>query len=271
MELLLLTLALLLYLTATVGFVTHLLTGRERLLRAALVVLTAAFVLDAVAIVARSVVLGTPAITSFHDQLSLFACLIVGFYLWLQRRYPLTVVGSLVSPLAFLFVLSAYVFYSGSREFPRDMHNFWLPAHIAPAFLGYAIFAIAFCVSLIYLLQEQQLKGKRRSPLRRRLPSLETLDELNFRFVTWGFALFTIGILTGSVLAKEIWGAFWSWEPVQLWSLVTWFLYAVLLQTRQVGWRGRRAAALTIVGFALLVVSFLSVNLLFVGRHSAAG
>ena len=271
MELTLLISALLLYLAATIGFVTHLLSGRDRLRQLALAALSGAFVLDLVAIVARSIAYGTLAITSFHDQLSLFACLIVGFYLWLQRRYPLTVLGSLVSPLAFLFVLSAYVFYSGGREFSRDMHNFWLPAHIAPAFLGYAIFAVAFCVSLIYLLQEQQLKGKSRSPLRRRLPSLETLDELNFRFVTWGFALFTVGILTGSVLAKEIWGAFWSWEPVQLWSVVTWLLYAVLLQTRLVGWRGRRAAALTIVGFALLVVSFLSVNLFFVGRHSALG
>lgn len=271
MELKLLVLALALYLGATAGFVSHLLTGKEALRRLALITLTAAFGLDAVAIIVRSVVYRTLAITSFHDQLSLFACLIVGFYLWLQRRYPLTVLGSLVSPIAFLFVLSAYVFYSGNREFPHEMHNVWLPAHIAPAFLGYAILTVAFCVSLIYLLQEKELKKKGKSSLRRRLPSLETLDELNFRFVTWGFTLFTIGIITGSVLAKERWGAFWSWDPVQLWSLVTWLLYALLVHTRLTGWRGRRAATLTIVGFALLLVSFLGVNLLFVGRHSALG
>ncbi|MBI1816822.1 MAG: cytochrome c biogenesis protein CcsA [Deltaproteobacteria bacterium] len=271
MELLLLILALVLYLAATVGFVTHLLSGRDLVRRLALAALAGAFVVDALAITARSIVSGALAVTSFHDQLSLFACLIVGMYLWMQRRYPLTVLGSLISPLAFLFVLSAYVFYSGNREFPRDMHNLWLPAHIAPAFLGYAIFAVASCVSLIYLLQDQQLKTKRRSDLRRRLPSLETLDELNYRFVTWGFTLFTVGIITGSVLARERWGAFWSWEPVQLCSLITWLLYAVLLHTRLVGWRGRRAATLTIVGFALLIVSFLSVNLLFTGRHSALG
>ncbi|MBI4515420.1 MAG: cytochrome c biogenesis protein CcsA [Deltaproteobacteria bacterium] len=271
MELILLPLVLALYLAATVGFVTHLLTGREQLRRLALWVLAAAFALDAAAIVARSLASGAPAITSFHDQLSLFAWLTVGIYLWLQRRYPLTVLGSLVSPMAFLFVLSAYVFYSGNRDFTRSPNNLWLPAHIAPAFLGYAILAVAFCISLAYLLQEQQLKAKRKSGLRQRLPSLETLDELNFRFVTWGFALFTIGIITGSALAKQRWGAFWSWEPVQLWSLVTWLLYAILLHTRLTGWRGRRAATLTIVGFALLVVSFLSVNLLSAGRHSAVG
>jgi cytochrome c-type biogenesis protein CcsB len=271
MELKLLTVALILYLAATITFVTHLLTNRDRLRQAALGILTIAFILDAAAIVVRSVASGTVAVTSFHEQLSLFACLLVGIYLWLQRRYPLTVLGSLISPLAFLFVLSAWMVYSGNPKLPPNMHNVWLPAHIAPAFLGYAIFGIAFCVSLVYLLQERQLKSKSKGGLRRRLPSLETLDELNYRFVTWGFTLFTIGIITGSVLAKEIWGAFWSWEPVQLWSLITWLLYAVLLHTRLVGWRGRRAATLTIVGFALLVLSFVSVNLLSVGRHSALG
>jgi cytochrome c-type biogenesis protein CcsB len=271
MELLLLSVALCLYLAASAAFVWHLLSERLVLRRWALVVLTAAFTLDAAAIITRSVTSGDLAIRSFHDQLSLFACLIVGVYLAFQLRYPLTVLGSLVSPLAFLFTLSAALFYSGNPQLPPAMHNLWLPAHIAPAFLGYAVFAVAFCVSLIYLLQEQQLKAKRPGGLRRRLPSLETLDELNSRFVTWGFTLFTIGIVTGSLLAKELWGAFWSWEPVQLWSLITWLLYAVLLHTRLVGWRGRRAATLTIVGFALLVMSFLSVNLFFVGRHSALG
>ena len=123
-----------------------------------------------------------------------------------------------------------------------------------------AMFAVASCVSLVYLLQERQVKSKRRG-LFRRLPSLEALDDLNYRCVAWGFALFTVGIVTGSLLAKAMWGTFWSWEPVQILSVLAWLLYAVLLQTRSVGVRGRRAATLTIVGFALLIVSFLSLNL----------
>src|SRR5262249_46614124 len=159
---------------------------------------------------------------SFHDQLSLLAWLIVGLYLVVQFRYQLAVVGALVSPLAFLLTLSAYLVHSGVDALPRNLQTAWLPAHVAPAFLGYAVFAVAFCISLIYLVQESQLKGKRRSPMFRRLPSLETLDELNYRFVAWGFALFTIGIITGSLLAKATWGAFWSWEPVQVLSVLAW-------------------------------------------------
>lgn len=271
MELTLLTLALALYLTATICFAVHFLSNRDQFRRVALVALTAATALNAVAIIARSTAAGGLAVFSLDEQLSLVACLIVAVYLWLQRRYPFTVLGSLISPLAFLFGLSAYLFYSGNPPLPATIHTVWLPAHIAPVFLGYAILTVAFCISIVYLLQEQQLKAKRKSGLRRRVPSLETLDELNYRFVTWGFTLFTIGIITGSVLAKERWGAFWSWEPVQLCSLVTWLVYAVLLHTRLVGWRGRRAATLTIVGFALLLVSLLSVNIFQIGRHSALG
>ncbi len=272
MHLFFFALSLALYLVATAAFVTHQMVAHDAPRRLALAVLTAAFCVDTVAVALRAAWVGNLAFTSFHDQLSLLAWLIVGIYLALQRRYSLAVVGALVSPLAFLLTLSAYVVYSGVEQLPAHLQNAWLPAHVAPAFLGYAIFALAFCVSVIYLLQDRQLKGKRRGGgLFRRLPSLETLDELNYRCVAWGFALFTIGIVTGSLLAKATWGEFWSWEPVQILSTLAWLLYAVLLQTRSAGWRGRKAATLTILGFALLVVSFLSFNLGFPGRHGTMG
>jgi ABC-type uncharacterized transport system permease subunit len=179
-----------------------------------------------------------------------------------QTRYHLAVLGALVSPLAFLLTLSSYIVFSGAETLPEGLRTAWLPAHEAPAFLGYAAFALAACVSLVYLAQERQVKAKRLSRFRR-MPSLETLDDLNYRCVAWGFALFTVGIVTGSLLAKAMWGTFWSWEPVQILSVLAWLLYALLLQTRSAGWRGRRAATLTLFGFALLIVSFLSLNLGF--------
>jgi cytochrome c-type biogenesis protein CcsB len=216
----------------------------------------------------RAVLLGYESIATFQEELSFIACVMVGLYLLIALRTNLTVVGALVTPLAFLFTLSAYAFNAPTPALPAQLQNVWLPAHVAPAFLGYAIFAIAFCLSLIYLLQEKQLKAKRKGDLFRRLPSLETLDNLNHRFVTWGFVLFSVGIITGSLLAKETWGELWSWEPVQVWSMITWLLYALLLHARSVGWRGRKAATLTILGFVVLVASFLSVNLVFPGKHT---
>jgi cytochrome c-type biogenesis protein CcsB len=261
MNLIFFALSMALDLAAAVGFIAHLVVGREAPRRWALSALWLGFAMQTIGQAMRAATLGIPVmLSSFHDQLSLLAWLIVGVYLGVQTRYNLAVLGALVSPLAFLLTLSSYMVFSGGQALPDELQTAWLPAHVAPAFLGYAILALASCVSVVYLLQERQLKHKRRG-LFRRLPSLETLDDLNYRCVAWGFALFTVGIVTGSLLAKATWGTFWSWEPVQILSVLAWLLYALLLQTRSVGWRGRRAATLTIVGFALLVVSFLSLNL----------
>jgi cytochrome c-type biogenesis protein CcsB len=259
-DLVLFAISLGLYLVAAAAFIAHLTTTRPQPHRVALIALVGAFALESLALLLRIGTRGFGVMLSFHDQLSLLAWLIVGLYLALQTRVPMAVLGALVSPLAFLLTLAAYVVFSGADQLPEGMRNAWLPAHVAPAFLGYAVFALAACVSLIYLVQERQLKAKRRSRLRR-LPSLETLDELNYRCVAWGFALFTLGIVTGSLLSKAAWGTFWAWEPVQVLAVLAWLLYAALLQARTLGWRGRRAATLTLFGFALLLVSLVTLNL----------
>jgi ABC-type uncharacterized transport system permease subunit len=263
MELIFFALSLWLYLVAAVSFVVHIIVMGNTTRRVALSVLTLGFGCHAVALLMRGVTIIAAA--SFYDQVNLLAWFIVGVYLLLQARYNLMVVGALASPLAFLLTLSAYMAYSGVEKLPRELQNVWLPVHVAPSFLGYAVFAVAFCVSVIYLIQENLLKGKRHRGLSRRLPSLESLDDLNNRFVTWGFALFTFGILTGSLLAKIRWGTFLKGESVQILSILTWLWYAVQIHARSSGWRGRRAAALTIAGFVLIVASFIGLG---AGWHS---
>jgi cytochrome c-type biogenesis protein CcsB len=263
MELVFFALSLWLYLMAAVAFVVHLIAMRDVTRRVALSVLTLGFGCHAVALLIRGATI--MAATSFYDQVNLVAWFIVGVYLLLQMRYNVMVVGALTSSLAFLLTLSAYMAYSGVEKLPRELQSVWLPVHVAPSFLGYAIFAVAFCVSVIYLVQEKLLKGKRHRGLFRRLPSLASLDELNNRFVTWGFAVFTFGILTGALLAKIRWGAFFKVEPVQILSILTWLLYAIQIHARSSGWRGRRAATLTIVGFVLILASFIGLG---AGWHS---
>jgi cytochrome c-type biogenesis protein CcsB len=258
--------SLLLYLLATAAFIVHLIRQTETPRQAAVGLLAGAFAFHLASLAVGTLVLGYQLLAPFPEGLSFIACIMVGVYLIVAPRRNLTVVGALVAPLAFLFSFSAY----GAGELPERLQSVWLPAHVAPVFVGYAILAVAFCLSLTYLFQERQLKGKRRGGLFRHLPSLETLDTLNYRFLTWGFALFSIGLITGSLLARQAWGALWSWEPVQVWSGVTWLLYAALLQARVIGWRGRTAAALTVVGFVVLIVSFLGVNIVAPGKHGGA-
>jgi cytochrome c-type biogenesis protein CcsB len=274
MTTLLLATALALYLLTAATHVALVVTGGNVLRRAAFALLAGGFAMHAGALALRAGTFGYQALAPFQESLSFIACIAVGLYLTIGLRSNFTVVGALVAPVAFLFTLSGYVFefesQVGAKPLPENLRNFWLPAHVAPAFIGYAVFTVAFCLSMTYLVQERQLKVKRKGDLFRRLPSLETLDELNHRFVSWGFALFTVGLITGSLLAKETWGELWSWEPVQVWSLITWLLYALLLQARTIGWRGRKAATLTVIGFVILIASFLTVNLVFPGKHGGS-
>ena len=121
----------------------------------------------------------------------------------------------------------------------------------------------------MYLLQERMLKSKKFSGLFYRLPSLDTLDSMNYKCLTFGFPLMTMGIISGAIWANSAWGGYWRWDPKETWALITWFLYAALLHGRlTIGWRGRRAAIFAIIGFCFLLFSFFGVNLFLSAEHS---
>jgi cytochrome c-type biogenesis protein CcsB len=141
--------------------------------------------------------------------------------------------------------------------------------------LGYAAFAVAFGVSLLYLWKVKELKVKERArgvsedSLFRRLPSAEVLDEFSYRIIGVGFPLLTLGIVTGAAWANSAWGSYWSWDPKETWSLIVWLIYAAYLHARIArGWRGRRSAWLSVVGFCATLFCYLGVNLLLSGLHS---
>lgn len=269
MELALFQIVLLLYLAAAVSFITFLISMRDPLRWVGPTMLVAAAALHGVEILARSLTLGHLAIAGFDDALSFLAWTVTVTYLLLNRRFALTVLGAVVAPFSFLLTLIAFAVTSGTNELPPALQSAWLPVHVTFAFVGNAVFALAFATSLLYLFEDNRLKAKRPSPqLRRLFPSLERLDEMNYHLLAWGFPFLTLGIVSGAIWAHFAWGRFWSWEAREIWSGVTWSLYAMLLHARITGgWRGRRAATLTILSFGVLLVSFVSANFLFPGRH----
>ena len=271
MELSLLKVALVGYLLAAAVLGLHLLVLHPAPRIIGLLVLLAGFLAHGAAIAARSTAGGHVAVTTEYEALSFFAWLTVGVYLGVELRYRLPAVGAVVAPLAFAVTLGAFAFYSGVRDLPPNLRSAWLPVHIALAFLGNAVLALACCVSLVYLFHERQLKEKQVGRRMRRLPSLETLDQLNYRALACGFALLTLGIITGALWGKLSWGHFWSWEEREVFSLILWVLYAGLLQARLVaGWRGRRLATVTIIGFVVVLASFVFGHVLFPGKHGGS-
>jgi cytochrome c-type biogenesis protein CcsB len=267
MDLNLLRAAIVAYLVATATCALELLAPRPRLRRVGINALRAGAMFHASALFARLLSTGHFPITNFSDSLSALAFLVVCAFLCLEVRWPIGSLAVVIAPLAFTGTLGAHAFYRGQAAMPVHLQSALLPVHVMLAVLGNALFSLAFAVSLAYLVQERRLKAKRVAG-RMQLPALETLDQLNHRFLTWGLSLFTLAIASGVVWAHLVWGRFWSNEPRLVWAMVTWVVYAIVFQGRvTAGMRGRRAATLTIVGFATLVCSLIGVNFFTPGRH----
>jgi len=260
--------ALFIYLLSTGISLAYLVSLRKSLSRLGTFGLAVGFFVHTLALVLRYIEAGYTPITNLHESLSFFSWSIVGVYLVLYLKYRVDVLAAFISPMAAVLIILASLFPKEILPVAPVLDSFWLPIHVILAFIGDAMFALAFAAGVMYLIQERQIKSKKIGPFYYRLPALKDLDDLSYRCLTFGFPLLTLGIITGSVWAETAWGSYWSWDPKETWSLVTWFLYAALLHGRlTVGWRGRRAAIFAIVGFAALVFTFLGVNLLLSGLH----
>ena len=170
----------------------------------------------------------------------------------------------LTAPTALLAVLSlAYASTYGSDIQPLmpALHSNWLFVHVFTCFLGYAGLAVAFAAAIAYLILGQTAPGAGRAGVAR--------ETAMMRATAFGFFFLTVGIITGSVWANAAWGTYWSWDPKETWALITWLIYGLFLHGRHtVGWKGRRAAWISVIGFASVVFTYVGVNLLMSGLHS---
>lgn len=240
--------------------------------RAPIVLLSAAFALHSLDLVLEVVRAGVLPVATFAGGFSFFAWLLVGLYLAVQARLSLAVVGVLVSPLAFLAAMADLLVRGDDVAVPEALRSPWLTVHVTLAFLGNAVFALAFAVSAAFLLQQSLLKSRRGGSIVHRLPAVQTLDRLSLVFLLWGFPLLTLGIVSGGFWSLSATGHFWSWEAREILAVLTWLLYAGLLQMRLLGGlQGRKAARWTIAAFTLLLASYLVVNLLQIGTRHGRG
>jgi len=257
------------YLLATVAYLVYLAKPSETLGKTARRVIIAGFVIHILFTLDRYLEAGHTPITNLHESLSFFSMSVVGVFLFFERRFKIFVLGSFVTPLAFLLLAVSAIFPTALAPLNPALKSKWLLVHTVVAFFGYASFAVAAGAAVIYLIQENLLKKKRLGGMFQKLPSLNTLDEINYRCLTFGFPLLTVAIISGAIWAETAWGTYWSWDPKETWSLITWFVYAALLHGRlTTGWRGKKAAILAIIGFFVMLFTFLGVNLLMSGLHS---
>jgi cytochrome c-type biogenesis protein CcsB len=260
--------ACVLYGASGLGFLVTLATGRESAGRTLVGLLAAGAVLHLAGLGVRFAQLGLPPVTTGFEGLSLLSLLIAGIYLALLKKHAVRAMGAFVAPLVFLHLTASLLFSDPARVVPQALRSGYFVLHISLAFLGDAFLATAAVASVAYVLQERQVRLKTLSHAGR-LPNLNVTDHLAWRFVTLGFLFMSLGIASGMLYAKHAWHAYWSWDPRQTWSVVTWLLYALMLHARLTsGWRGRRFAWLTMGAFALVVSAAVVLDVLKLGRHS---
>ena len=216
--------------------------------------------------------IGHAPFSNLYESLIFFAWTLIFLYLIVEWRTKNKTLGTFVTPLAFLAM--AYASFSpeirsGIQPLIPALKSNWLIAHVITCFFGYAAFGLSFGLSLMYLLKRFD-KPERKNLFLVLIPGSGILDELSYQMVVIGFLLLTLGIITGSVWAHSAWGSYWSWDPKETWSLITWLVYAAMLHSRMIrGWRGKRLAIFSLIGFSCVLFTYFGVNYL-AGLHSYA-
>ncbi len=244
------------YLAASVLFIAFLAGYLQRFARWAPRLVTAGIPLHAAHIVLWSLVLHVCPVEGIHFALSVASMLACLVYVFARTRWRIDVVGAFVAPQALTFLLASRL---GSVDSQPRLKSAILPFHVVSNLLGIALFTLACAAALGYLVQERRLKQKRLQGVFERLPPVEALDRAEHRFLVAGFPLLTIGILTGALWSRETAGAAGAGMMAHAaLSYASWALIGgVLLLRAAAGWRGRRAALGTILGFGLTVLVLL--------------
>ncbi len=261
-------LALTFYLISTILGVIELIKGSKATSSGLMLFAIIGFILHTVNVILRYIISGHIPISNMHEATSFFTWSILLLFFIIELRYRVGLLGSFIMPGVFILMLSSSILPREIKPLTPVLQSYWLGIHTTLAFIGDAAFAMACGIGIMYLIQEHFVKKKRLGDLFHRLPSLEILDEVNYRMITIGFPLLTLAIITGAMWAESAWGSYWRWDPKEVWSLITWIIYALIIHVRHTaGWRGRKAASLSIIGFISVLFTFFGVNFLLKGLH----
>lgn len=211
-------------------------------------------------------------LANMYEFTTLAMVIIVAVYLVLAKM-GMRWLGLPVTLLATIFNgLAVTVFYVAVAPLVPALHSIWFYIHITAASISGSAFNIGGVISILYLIKSRaEAKGTVGGYLAK-LPSARRLDVIAYRLLAFSFPLWTFTITAGAIWAEYAWGSYWSWDPKEVWALVTWVIYACYLHARSTaGWKGTKATVIAIIGLASFWFNFIGVNLLFAGLHSYAG
>ncbi len=259
------------YAMGMLGAIATLITKRQGIFTASVVVMVFGFALHTADLVLNIVQDGHLPLYGAQEVYSFLGWALVLAYLIVQARFPTKALAGLLFPMATAMTLVSVIARPPGATPPDSLSDnpVLFSIHAGLALLAYAAFFITFMAAVLYILQEREIKGKHFGAIFHRLPSLDTCDAIEARSLASGFVLLTLGILIGMIWSYRRFGILWKGEPIEYFAVVSWLVYLFLVQSRlTAGWRGRRAAIGAIVGFGLIVVS-LAVLKFSAGFHTA--
>jgi len=260
------TAVMLIYFAAMILYFAFIALRKDRVARAAVGLQGIGLALHTLALVARGIGAGRLPLTNQYEFATSFAwglCL-VSLVFVLRFRFP--VLGAFAAPVTFLIIGYAAMQSREVKELMPALRSNWLGFHVSTAIIAYGAFGVSFVLSIIFLLRDRM---RARGFLDQHIPNREVLDMISYRSVSLGLLFLSFTIVTGAIWAERAWGSYWSWDPKETWSLVTWIVYAAYLHLRvRRGWQGRAAAIFAVAGFICVIFTYIGVNTLLPGVHS---
>ena len=200
---------------------------------------------------------GRPPFSNMFESLVVLSWAIAITAVFVDIRYRIKNIAALTALMSLLVIGCASLLDKEITPLLPALKSNWLTIHVLTCFIGYAGLAVAFVSSAVLLCRKKE-DAK--------------LDIISYKMIAFGFLFLTLGIITGAVWANSAWGTYWSWDPKETWSLITWFIYAIYLHTRfRKGWNGKKAAWLSVLGFLAMLFTYFGVNYLMQGLHSYSG
>ncbi|MDL5155330.1 c-type cytochrome biogenesis protein CcsB [Actinomycetospora termitidis] len=231
------------------------------------------FALHAAMLIVRGVAAGRAPWGNMYEFTA--AVCLVGVGAWLvvlYRRPELRRLGVFVLlPVILLMFLGGTVLYTQTAPVVPALRSYWLAIHVTAAVISSGILLFAGVASVLYLLRSAY-DSSGRMAWTAKLPAAAVLDRVAYRATAVAFPIWTFAVITGAIWAEAAWGRYWGWDPKETTAFIAWVVYACYLHARSTaGWRGRRAATINVVGFAVMVFNLFFVNLVVTGLHSYAG
>ena len=262
------TITMLLYFASMILYFAFIAVKKDSLSKVAFLLQLTGFVLHTAALICRGIGAGRLPLTNQYEFATSFAwglCLVSIIFV-VRFRFP--VLGAFAAPVIFLIIGYAAMQSKEVRELMPALRSNWLGFHVSTAIIAYGSFGVSFVLSVIFLLRD---KMNAQGFLAQHIPDREKLDLISYRSVSLGLLFLTFTIVTGAIWAERAWGSYWSWDPKETWSLVTWIVYATYLHLRiRRGWQGRSAAIFAAVGFVCVLFTYIGVNTFLPGIHSYA-